>query len=200
MELIVTDETKNAPPRKRVRQKEGDINYVNNKEFHAAMLAWGYDRMAAAFDCKPEPRLPNKIALMITKIVRRYASCHNFYRYTWKDEMIGDAIYTCMMYANRYDGFTYDNPFAYFTTVAKRAFIKRIKIEQNEIHIKAKFLQTSGLCDLASISKQTHDMDSSFSNTYADFLRGLDDTILPEKKAKIPKVIENVCEESNLFK
>jgi len=197
----VTDEiTKVEPIRKRVRQKEGDTNYVNNKAFHAAMVKWAYARMAARFDCKPEPQLPNDIATMITKIVRRYASCHKFYRYTWKDEMIGDAIYTCMLYANRYDGFTYDNPFAYFTTVSERAFLKRIKIEQNEINIKAKYLQTSGMCDIDSITQQTHDADVNFSNNYVDFLRGLDETVLPQVTEKKEKVLINVCEDSDLFK
>jgi len=188
--------------KKRVRQKEGDANYVNNKIFHKDMLAWGYARIAAAYDCKPEPTLPNDLALMITKIVRRYASCHNFYRYTWKDEMIGDAIYTCMVYANRYNGFLYDNPFAYFTRVAERAFIKRIKQEQHEIHIKDKYLQSSGISDLDSITQQSHDAESSFCNNYADFLRGLDNTLLHEEKKKKKRVsaTPNVCEDSTLFR
>jgi len=72
------------------------------------------------------------LALYITKIANGLSCSSNFINYTYKDEMIGDALVK-MYTAVKNRKFNVDseyNPFSYFTTIAFHAFINRIKKEK----------------------------------------------------------------------
>ena len=68
----------------------------------------------------------------IKKIATGLSFLPNFINYTYKEDMIGDAL--IKMYGalknKKYDFSTGSNPFSYFTTIAFHAFINRIKKEQ----------------------------------------------------------------------
>ena len=75
---------------------------------------------------------------MITKIAKGLSYAPNFINYSYKDEMIGDAVvkmFTALfnkkfnLEATDSEGKKY-NPFSYFTTIAFHAFINRIKKEK----------------------------------------------------------------------
>ena len=75
---------------------------------------------------------------MITKIAHGLSYAPNFINYSYKDEMIGDAVvkmFTALfnkkfnLEATDSNGNKY-NPFSYFTTIAFHAFINRIKKEK----------------------------------------------------------------------
>jgi hypothetical protein len=76
----------------------------------------------------------NEIAVSISKIAYGLSYSSNFINYTYKDEMIGDAIVK-MYTAVKNKKFNIDsehNPFSYFTTIAFHAFINRIKKEKKQ--------------------------------------------------------------------
>jgi hypothetical protein len=78
--------------------------------------------------------LKNELADMIQKIGTRLGYAQNFINYSYKEEMIGDAIIKMMTALTR-KRFKCDsgyNPFSYFTKVAYRAFQNRIKKEKKE--------------------------------------------------------------------
>ena len=68
----------------------------------------------------------------IKKIATGLSYLPNFINYTYKDDMIGDAL--IKMYSalknKKYDFSSGSNPFSYFTTIAFHAFINRIKKEK----------------------------------------------------------------------
>jgi len=66
-------------------------------------------------------------------ISNRLGFAPNFINYTYKEEMIGDAIVK-MLYALKNKKFNPDkgNAFPYFTTIAYNAFCNRIKKEKKE--------------------------------------------------------------------
>lgn len=68
----------------------------------------------------------------IKKIATGLSYLPNFINYTYKDDMIGDAL--IKMYSalknKKYNFESGSNPFSYFTTIAFHAFINRIKKEQ----------------------------------------------------------------------
>jgi DNA-directed RNA polymerase specialized sigma24 family protein len=69
--------------------------------------------------------------------------------YSYKDEMIADAIENCVSAAHSFDPEKSNNPFAYFTQIAWNAFIRRISKEKKQAYIKHKnFEQTNLLDDL----------------------------------------------------
>ena len=75
--------------------------------------------------------IPDKLAESLLKIATGLSYAPNFINYSWKDEMIGDAVLK-MFSALKHKKFkieTGNNPFSYFTTIAYHAFINRIKKE-----------------------------------------------------------------------
>lgn len=72
------------------------------------------------------------IAESISKIAYGLSYSSNFINYTYKDEMIGDAIVKMFTAVKnkKFDVTSEHNPFSYFTTIAFHAFINRIKKEK----------------------------------------------------------------------
>jgi DNA-directed RNA polymerase specialized sigma24 family protein len=76
--------------------------------------------------------ITDDLAICINKIATGLSYSSNFINYTYRDEMVGDAI--VKMYAaiknKKFDIKSDFNPFSYFTTIAFNAFINRIKKEK----------------------------------------------------------------------
>jgi DNA-directed RNA polymerase specialized sigma24 family protein len=99
------------------------------------------------------------IATSISKIAYGLSYSSNFINYSYKDEMIGDAIVK-MFTAVKNKKFNVDseyNPFSYFTTIAFHAFINRIKKEKK--HAEA-------LSEYKSRFYEQEMMNSSDANIY----------------------------------
>lgn len=73
----------------------------------------------------------DEVAISASKIANRLAFAGNFINYTYRDEMVGDALIK-MMEALRGQKFDPEkgNPFSYFTKIAFHAFCNRIKKEK----------------------------------------------------------------------
>jgi len=74
----------------------------------------------------------DELAESVYKIAVGLSYSPNFINYSYKDEMIGDAVVK-MIAAVKNKKFNLDspsNPFSYFTTIAFHAFINRIKKEK----------------------------------------------------------------------
>jgi hypothetical protein len=99
----------------------------------------------------------------IMKIAYNLANRYNFINYTYKDDMIGDAIETCYRYIDRFNVDEYDRPFAYFTQVCYYSFARRINKEKIQHEIKGKLLLSmEGTSD--SFDIQEHDTNNVFKN------------------------------------
>jgi len=72
------------------------------------------------------------LAEYISKIANGLSYSSNFINYTYKDEMIGDALVKMFTAVknHKFDIKSEYNPFSYFTTIAFHAFINRIKKEK----------------------------------------------------------------------
>lgn len=110
--------------KKRKRASRKDTNtYVNQKEFMEELKAYYKSDV-----------ISTELATYIKKIAEGLSFAPNFINYTYKDEMVGDAILK-MVQALEYKKFDIenrDNPFGYFTTIAFHAFINRIKKEKRQ--------------------------------------------------------------------
>ncbi|MDB4396013.1 hypothetical protein N9Z65_00180 [bacterium] len=76
--------------------------------------------------------LTDDLAENIKKIAYGLSYNGSFINYSYKDDMIGDALikmYAALKY-KKYKFETKSNPFSYFTTIAYHAFINRIKKEK----------------------------------------------------------------------
>lgn len=181
--------------------------YIDNKEFARAMEEYSmspasveYRRLLAiAKETKenyPEPpAFTPYIATCLIKIAEGLAKKPNFFSYSYRDEMVADAIENCCKVLPSYDPQAgtrsgKPNPFGYFTQICYFAFIRRIQKEQHQTNIKEAFIDQAGLADLA----ETGDDCSSANGSVA--LEGIKNSRPRrnpfQKKAKIVEPTEPV--------
>ena len=112
------------------RQKKGDAHYVNNKEFTAALHEYSQACRQAVLEDKPEPRMNNYIGECIMKMSNRLSLSPRFRGYTYREEMVGNAIIAAVKYAKNFDGLRFDNGFAYVTQILFSHMILTIRKEK----------------------------------------------------------------------
>jgi len=116
----ILDPTFQKPGAKKPRGKE-KVHYVNGREFEEEIrVYYNTDHISI------------KLGESITKIAQGLSYAPNFINYSYKDDMIGDALVK-MVSALKNKKFKLDSgfsPFSYFTTIAFHAFINRIKKEK----------------------------------------------------------------------
>ena len=69
--------------------------YVNNKDFLAAMIEYKASVQNAETKNKSRPIVPTYVGECIMKIATHLARKPNFVNYTFKEEMISDGIENC---------------------------------------------------------------------------------------------------------
>ena len=82
--------------------KQGE-HYVNNKEFTAAVAEHNAAVVLAEEEGKTPPQMSNYIGECIYKIATRLSTRPNFINYTYRDEMICDAIENCIQYIKNFN-------------------------------------------------------------------------------------------------
>jgi len=108
-------------------------HYVNNKELYTVLVK--YNQQKEEVD---NIRIPEYVGKCILLISQKLASRGNFVNYSYKDEMISDAIENCLAAVDNFDVDKYNNPHAYFTQIAWYAFIRRIDREKRQNYLKYK--------------------------------------------------------------
>ncbi len=113
-------------------------NYINNRDFYNAVVEHKQACKAALEAGKEKPRLSNYIGECIYSIATKYSNKPSFNAYSYKDEMVSDAIRDSILYFETFDPERGQNAFAYFTQVVHNAFIRRIHKKKKEQYIKYK--------------------------------------------------------------
>ncbi len=118
-------------------------NYVDNKRLYAEMIKYTRAYNEARKNGEEPPKASNYIGECIWLIANRLSTNRNFIGYTYRDEMIGDAIENCLRYLHNFDPDKSTNPFAYFTQIMYYAFLRRIEKEKKQTYIKYKSMENS---------------------------------------------------------
>lgn len=182
-------------------EKKAGRNYVDNEKLYESFLEWYAKRAEAAEQGLEEPQPPRYISECIVLIPTRLASKGNFSGYSFKEDMIGDAIENIIQYYRNFDPTKSKNPFAYFTQIAYYAFLRRILRERKQSYIKHKLIQNSDILD--SIVTQEHDDSIDYHVSIVETMKM---NLRPEleeyfegkkgvKAKKIGKSIEDLLEE-----
>lgn len=112
--------------------------YINNKDLLEEFIKYKERLNQAIADGVEKPRVPNYIGEALLLIGNNLARRPNFSGYTYKQEMISDAIVMCLAAVDNFDHNKSVNPFGYFTQIAWNAFILRIQKEKKQQYIKSK--------------------------------------------------------------
>ena len=126
--------------------KKENVHYVNNADFSNAVVEYVQSANEAKADNKTVPIIPNYIAECFLRISEGLSHKSNFIRYTYREEMVMDAVENCLKAIHNYDLSTATrtgrpNAFAYFTQIAWYAFLRRIAKEKKQQDIKLSFLE-----------------------------------------------------------
>ena len=168
------------------KEKDTSRHYINNQEFLAALIKHKESVLEAANKKEEKPQVPNYIGECFIKIANQLAFKSNFINYSFREDMILDAIENCLIYMDNFDPKKSSNPFAYFTQITYYAFIRRIQKEKRHLQTKYKYIES---LDLGSIIRQAGD-EGEYSNGFVQYLKKQVDTAQKElevtKKEKKP--------------
>jgi hypothetical protein len=131
------------------RVKRAKEHYVNNKEFSQAVVDYVNSANDAREQGKTEPTIPNYIGECFLKICEGLSHKPNFISYTYREEMVMDAVENCIKAIMNYDinkatRTGLPNAFAYFTQISYYAFLRRIAKEKRQQDIKELYIDYAG--------------------------------------------------------
>ena len=152
-------------------------HYVNNREFSYAVVDYVKSVQLAESEGKEPPKVTDYIATCFLKISEGLSHKSNFIRYTYREEMVMDAVENCLKAIHNYNieaATRTGNPnaFAYFTQICYYAFLRRIAKEKKQQDVKFKYIETAGLEDFihydASMSSDSHAVERMFVDELRD--------------------------------
>ena len=177
--------------------KKKSVHYIDNKEFHEAMIEWKELCKEAEEAGEEKPQVTNYIGECFLKIANGLSYRPNFINYTYRSEMVSDGIENCLQYIHNFDPEKSKNPFAYFTQIIYYAFLRRIQKEKKQAHIKNKMIEKQ--------QYETYTTNEGDDTVYD--IRGFDpDIMLPEEdvykvkkkeKSTLPEGLEEFMSENS---
>jgi hypothetical protein len=157
-------------------QDNSRAHYVDNKKFSQAVVDYVKQVREAESNNQPVPIVPNYIGESFLKICEGLSNKSNFNRYTYREEMVMDAVENCLKAVMNYNIDTatrtgLPNAFAYFTQIAFYAFLRRIAKEKKQQDIKWRYLDNADIEQLIHYdSSQMGDLHDS-ERQFIDYLR-----------------------------
>lgn len=170
---------------KKLKPKEKP-HYVNNREFSYAVVDYVKSVNEAIEKDEVPPKVTDYIATCFMKISEGLSHRPNFVRYTYRDEMVMDAVENCLRAIRNYKIETATrtgnpNAFSYFTQICFFAFIRRITKEKKQQDIKHRFIERMGVEDFMDMGMDPQ--AASDTRAYVDQLKGRIDQIKTKDEA-----------------
>tara|TARA_B100000965_G_scaffold130638_1_gene108918 strand:- start:28 stop:618 length:591 start_codon:yes stop_codon:yes gene_type:complete len=156
------------------RTKRQSIHYVNNADFSSAVVEYVTEVRKAKAKNEQLPIVTDYIASCFLKIAEGLSHKSNFIRYTYREEMVMDAVENCLKAIENYNLETATrtgkpNAFAYFTQITWYAFLRRIAKEKKQQDIKLKYLTSSALETFVEVEGDT--LANTVAQQFVDFLK-----------------------------
>ena len=169
--------------------RKKSIHYVNNAQFSQAVV----DYVGKLEECRKEeislPKVPDYIAQCFLRIAEGLSHQANFIRYTYREEMVMDAVENCLKAISNYNleaatRTGKPNAFAYFTQITWFAFLRRITKEKKQQEIKLKYLTKSGIENFIDIGDEAvgSDVAAHFVDTLKDRIQRVRNTDMEMKE------------------
>ena len=156
--------------------RKKSIHYVNNAQFSQAVV----DYVGKLEECRKEeislPKVPDYIAQCFLRIAEGLSHKANFIRYTYREEMVMDAVENCLKAIGNYNleaatRTGKPNAFAYFTQITWYAFLRRITKEKKQQEIKLKYLTKAGVENFVDNELEGGGVGEQVSSHFVDTLR-----------------------------
>ena len=169
--------------------RKKSIHYVNNAQFSQAVV----DYVGKLEECRKDeislPKVPDYIAQCFLRIAEGLSHKANFIRYTYREEMVMDAVENCLKAISNYNleaatRTGKPNAFAYFTQITWFAFLRRITKQKKQQDIKLKYLTKSGIENFIDIGDEAvgSDVAAHFVDTLKDRIQRVRNTDMEMKE------------------
>ena len=161
-------------------------HYVNNAQFSQAVVDYCTTVKEAKESGNGQPIIPDYIATCFLKICEGLSHKANFVRYTYREEMVMDAVENCLKAIQNYNieaatRTGKPNAFAYFTQISWFAFLRRIEKEKKQQDIKMRYMEQAGVEQF--LDNELGDAHShQVANAFVDTLRFRIDEIKDKDK------------------
>tara|TARA_A100001015_G_scaffold296123_1_gene375990 strand:- start:198 stop:782 length:585 start_codon:yes stop_codon:yes gene_type:complete len=157
--------------------RKKSIHYVNNSNFSTEVVRYVEQVDHARKTDNEIPKVPDYIAQCFLRIAEGLSHKANFIRYTYREEMVMDAVENCLKAIGNYNleaatRTGKPNAFAYFTQITWYAFLRRITKEKKQQEIKLKYLTKSGIDSFVDVGTE-----ATATATAAHFVDTLKDRI-----------------------
>ena len=190
------------------RTQRKSIHYVNNADFSQAVVDYVTEVRQAKQSNAVLPIVPDYIAQCFLRIAEGLSHKSNFIRYTYREEMVMDAVENCLKAIENYNleaatRTGKPNAFAYFTQITWYAFLRRIAKEKKQQDIKLKYLTKSGIENFID-NELGDDMSQQVVGAFVDTLRDRiekvkhTDSIIKEEVIKEKKKRKSAKADSDL--
>lgn len=179
-----------------MRKKEENKHYIDNKAFLQALIDYKKEVVDAKELNAERPQVPDYIGDCFIKIANHLAYKSNFINYSFREDMILDAIENCLIYMDNFDPKKSTNPFAYFTQITYYAFVRRIQKEKRHLQTKYRYIES---LDIEGLIRQVHD-EGSYDNGFLKYLKQqadvaqqeLHETKKEKKMTRKPKYLQKL--------
>jgi len=164
-------------------------HYVNNADFSQAVVDYVKSIRDAEAAGRPAPVMPRYVAECFLKIAEGLSHKSNFVRYTYREEMVMDAVENCLRAVQNYDIDAATrkgkpNAFGYFTQISWYAFLRRIQKEKKQQDVKLKFLAESGLEEFMVDPNEDPQVAKAVQSFVDNLRRRIDDVKEKDEKIK----------------
>lgn len=137
-------EITNFPPFQHVILRDGKITCVGKSHWEGGLENGHFSTTHG--------RVTEKLGAMWTLLAERYSSKLNWRGYSYRDEMVGNAIIQFVQSGLYFNEAKSSNPFAYYTTLMKNTFTRVLNTEKKNQRIRDELLIING--EAPSYSRQ----------------------------------------------
>ena len=132
------------------KRKGRGTDYVNNADFSNHVMEYVNIANAAKEAEQEIPTVPEHIGECFMKICNGLARSPSFMNYSYREDMVMDAVENCLRAIMNYDVTKTTrtgspNGFSYFTQIAYFAFLRRIAKEKKQTTIKQLLIEKGGI-------------------------------------------------------
>ena len=183
--------------------KKKKNHYVDNAKFLEEIKEYKRQCKLAADAGREKPRISEYIGKCIYLIAENLSHKPRFINYSFREELVSDAIENCFLYFDNFDADKYSNPFAYFTQIIYYAFHRRISKEEKNRYIIYKKFQENILntADAALMvdSDDQHLISSTMYDNLNEFIKNFEarEVIKKEKRKSKKQGLENFVKEED---
>ena len=122
------------------KEDKGDGYYCDNDELYKHTLDYCKRRDEALAKGLPKPSVDDYMGMQIMKIATHMSFRPNFLNYSYRQDMINEAIDSCLKYIDSFDPYRSNRIFAYISQICWSTFIRVIKAEKRSSALKGQLM------------------------------------------------------------